>query len=177
MGGAVNFIHFEKTADCSYPIGGEFNDNFDYIREAARTLHTVIDKDEDIALVCRGTSGCIIAGSVCYILKKKGRKVTIVISRKSKNTHGDNMDGYYKILKGAVPVVIDDFISSGDTVGEILKDLDDFIKWDTYPFLCTANFLDESVLIERGENGRIVLYDVMNRFDTMICNKPKYDVH
>lgn len=108
-GGAVNFIHFEKTANCSYPIGGEFNDNFDYIREAARTLHTVVDKDEDIALVCRGTSGCIIAGAVGYILKKKG----------------------------------------GNTVGEILKDLDDFIKWDTYPFLCTANFLDESVLIRR----------------------------
>lgn len=66
-GGAVNFIHFEKTANCSYPIGGEFNDNFDYIREAARTLHTVVDKDEDIALVCRGTSGCIIAGAVGYI--------------------------------------------------------------------------------------------------------------
>ena len=27
--------------------------------------------------------------------------------------------------------------------------IDDFIKWDTYPFLCTANFLDESVLIRR----------------------------
>lgn len=87
------------------------------------------------------------------------------------------MDRYYKILKGAVPVVIDDFISSGNTIGEILKDLDDFIKWDTYPFLCTANFLDESVLIGRKENGRIMFYEVINRFDTMICNKPKYDVH
>ena len=57
------------------------------------------------------------------------------------------------------------------------KDLDDFIKWDTYPFLCTANFLDESVLIRREENGRIMFYEVINRFDTMICNKPKYDVH
>lgn len=176
-GGEMNFIYFEKVANVTYPIGGEFNDNFDYIREAARTLHTVVDKDKDIALVCRGTSGCIIAGAVGYILKKKGRKVTIVISRKSKNTHGDNMDRYYKILKGAVPVVIDDFISSGDTIGEILKDLDDFIKWDTYPFLCTANFLDESVLIGRKENGRIMFYEVINRFDTMICNKPKYDVH
>lgn len=102
----MNFIYFEKVADVTYPIGGEFNDNFDYIREAARTLHTVVDKDEDIALVCRGTSGCIIAGAVGYILKKKGRKVTIVISRKSKNTHGGNMDGYSKILEGAVPVLL-----------------------------------------------------------------------
>ena len=69
-------------------------------------------------------------------------------------------------------MVIDGFISSGDTIGEILKDLDDFIKWDTYPFLCTANFLDESILIGRKENGRIMFYEVINRFDTMICNKP-----
>ena len=60
---------------------------------------------------------------------------------------------------------------------ELSKDLDDFIKWNTYPFLCTANFLDESVLIGRKENGRIMFYEVINRFDTMICNKPKYDVH
>ena len=79
----MNFIYFEKVAGITYPIGGEFNDNFDYIREAARTLHTVVDKDEDIALVCRGTSGCIIASAVGYILKKKGRKVTIVRSRKT----------------------------------------------------------------------------------------------
>lgn len=173
----MNFIYFEKVADVTYPIGGEFYDNFDYIRKAAKTLHNIIDEGKDIALVCRGTSGCIIAGAVGYILQKIGRKVTIVISRKSENTHGGNMDGYYKILKGAVPVVIDDFISSGNTIGEILKDLDDFIKWDTYPFLCTANFLDESVLIGREENGRIMFYEVINRFDTMICNKPKYDVH
>ena len=168
----MNFIYFEKVADVIYPIGGEFYDNSDYIRKAAKILHNIIDEGKDIALVCRGTSGCIIAGAVGYILQKRGRKVTIVISRKSKNTHGGNMDGYYKILKGAVPVVIVDFISSGNTIGEILKDLDDFIKWDTYPFLCTANFLDESVLIERKENGRIMFYEVINRFDTMICNKP-----
>lgn len=171
-GDAVGFIHFEKTADCSYPIGEKFNDNFDYIREAARTLHTVVDKDKDIALVCRGTSGCIIAGAVGYILKKKGRKVTIVISRKSENTHGDNMDGYYRILvDGAVPVVIDDFISCGDTIGKILKDLDNLIKWDTYPFLCTANFLDNSKVNKEKETYGI-FYEVINRFDTMICNKP-----
>lgn len=173
----MNFIYFEKVADVTYPIGGEFYDNFDYIRKAAKILHNIIDEGKDIALICRGTSGCIIAGAVGYILQKRGRKVTIVISRKSENTHGDNMAGYHRILKGAVPVVIDDFISSGNTIGEILKDLDDFIKWDTYPFLCTANFLDESVLIRREENDRIMFYEVINRFDTMICNKPKYDVH
>lgn len=56
---------------------------------------------------------------------------------------------------------------------EILKDLDDFIKWGTYPFLCTANFLDESVLIGRKENGGIMFYEVINRFETIICNNPE----
>ena len=169
----MNFIHFEKTANCSYPIGGEFNDNFDYIREAARTLHTVVDKDEDIALVCRGTSGCIIAGAVGYILKKKGRKVTIVISRKSKNTHGGNMDGYYKILKGAVPVVIDDFVSSGNTINEILIDLDKCVNKKTYPFLCIANFWSMNKLEANRKRPDNISYDVANRFETIICNNPE----
>ena len=132
----MNFIYFEKVADVTYPIGGEFYDNFNYVREAAKTLHNIIDEGKDIALVCRGTSGCIIA-AVGYILQKRGRKVTIVISRKSENTHGDNMDGYHRSI---IPVVIDDFVSSGNTINEILIDLDKCVNKKTCPFLCIANF-------------------------------------
>lgn len=169
----MNFIYFEKVVDTTYPIGREFDDNFDYIREAAKTLHNIIDEGKGIALVCRGTSGCIIAGAVGYILKKKGRKVTIVISRKSKNTHGDNMDGYYRILRGVVPVVIDDFVSRGDTIHEILKDLDDLIKWDYYPFLCVANYWDIERLKINREKPNNISYDIASRFETIICNNPE----
>lgn len=168
----MNFIYFEKEANCDYPIGREFNDNFDYIREVAKTLHNIIDKRKDIALVCRGTSGCILSGAIGYILKKRGRKVTIVISRKTQNTHGDNMEGWDIILNNAIPIVIDDFIASGDTIGEILKDLDDLVSLDIYPFLCVANCLNET-RVDDKKNTFIKFYEVMNRFETIICNSPK----
>lgn len=169
----MNFIYFEKVADVTYPIGGEFYDNFNYIRKAAETLHNIIDEGKDIALVCRGTSGCIIAGAVGYILQKRGRKVTIVISRKSENTHGDNMDGYHRILKGVVPVVIDDFVSSGNTINKILIDLDKCVNKKTYPFLCIANFWSMSKLEANRKKPDNISYDVANRFDTIICNNPE----
>lgn len=171
MGGsAVNFIYFEKTVNCSYPTGEKFNDNFDYIREAAKILHNIIDEGKDITLVCRGTSGCIIAGAVGYILQKRGRKVTIVISRKSENTHGNNMAGYHRILKDAVPVVIDDFVSSGNTINEILIDLDKCVNKKTYPFLCIANFWSMNELEANRKKPDNISYDVANRFETIICN-------
>lgn len=173
----MNFIYFENVTDCSYPVGAEFDDNFDYIRKAAKTLHNIIDKNSDIALVCRGTSGCILAGAVGYILKKKGRSVTIVISRKSENTHGDNMDGYYRILKGAVPVVIDDFVSSGNTINKILIDLDECVNKKTYPFLCIANFWSMNKLEANRKKPDNISYDVASRFDTIICNEAILDVY
>lgn len=174
----MNFIYFENVTDCSYPVGAEFDDNFDYIREVAKTLHNIINKNSDIALVCRGTSGCILAGAVGYILKKKGRSVTIVISRKSENTHGDNMDGYYRILDNdAVPVVIDDFVSSGNTINEMLIDLDKYVSKKTYPFLCIANFWSMDKLQSNREKPDNISYDVAIRFDTIICNKAILDVY
>ena len=169
----MNFIYFEKVADITYPIGGEFYDNFDYIRKVAKILHNIIDEGKDIALVCRGTSGCIIAGAVGYILQKRGRKVTIVISRKSENTHGGNMDGYHRILKGVVPVVIDDFVSSGNTINKILIDLDKYVNKKTYPFLCIANFWSMNKLEANREKPDNISYDVANRFETIICNNPE----
>lgn len=173
----MNFIYFENTVDCSYPVGARFNGNFDYIREIAKTLYNIIDKNKNIALVCRGTSGCILAGAVGYILKKKGRSVTIVISRKSENTHGNNMDGYSKILKGAVPVVIDDFVSSGNTINEILIDLDECVDKKTYPFLCIANFWSMNKLEANRKKPGNKSYDVASRFDTIICNEAILDVY
>lgn len=115
----------------------------------------------------------VIAGAVGYILQKRGRKVTIVISRKSENTHGGSMAGYHRILNGVVPVVIDDFVSSGNTINEILIDLDKCVNKKTYPFLCIANFWSMNKLEANRKKPDNISYDVANRFETIICNNPE----
>ena len=53
-----------------------------YLKEVARVINKTLPEG-DIILVVRGTSGTILAGGVAYLLSRKGRNVTITVSRKS----------------------------------------------------------------------------------------------
>ena len=90
----MQLIHFKEDTDCTYPVGASFNRNRDYIVEVARTIHTIAGKERCISLICRGTSGTILAGAVGYILKKKHHDVNIVVSRKcEESSHDYTMSG------------------------------------------------------------------------------------
>lgn len=168
----MNFIYFEEDFHCKYPVGEFYDHSFDFIKEAAKAINNNIEKNAIIALVCRGTSGCIIAGSIAYYLKKRSRDVTIVVSRKpEENSHGLNMEGVNLIRDHkAIPVIIDDFISSGHTIWEILNDLDEYIgkKDIKYPFLCIGNSLNEGKF---KSSDSIKFKTIANRFNTIICNR------
>lgn len=69
--------------------------------------------------------------------------------------------------------VIDDFVSSGNTVNEILIDLDKRVNKKTYPFLCIANFWSMNKLEANRKKPDNISYDVANRFETIICNNPE----
>ena len=165
----MNFIHFDKLKDCEYPVGESFVSNLDYIKGSAEILHNFIEPDKPIQLICRGTSGTILAGAIGFILTEKGRDITIVVSRKTGNHHSHNMAGI-RALEFAIPVVIDDFISDGDTLESILIDMDACLNTDIYPILCVSNFMDETSL-KKMEERKPLKYKVINRFETIICNK------
>ena len=93
-GNNMQLIHFKEDTDCAYPVGASFNKNRDYIVEVARTVHTIAGRERSVALICRGTSGTILAGAVGYILKKKQHDVSIIVSRKrEESSHDYNMSG------------------------------------------------------------------------------------
>lgn len=169
----LNFEYLKTEANCHYPVGENLDVNIPYMRVAAHTLHNLIDRQKEIALVCRGTSGCMIASTVGYILQRRGRKVSVVISRKTKDSHGYNMEGAHIIqYAGVVPVVIDDFVSSGETIVSILGDLDCTVTGiGVYPYLCVANFWNYERFIEKQDKYPKYI-EIGKRFNTIICNRP-----
>lgn len=142
----MQLIHFKEDTNCRYPVGASFNKNRDYIVEVARTIHTIARKERCISLICRGTSGTILAGAVGYILKKKQHDVNIIVSRKWEEiSHDYNMSGIGFLAPSSRPfsVVIDDFIHTGDTVKTILKDIDSNIITRTLCMLYVDNYLND----------------------------------
>lgn len=166
----MQLIHFKEDTDCTYPVGASFNRNRDYIVEVARTIHTIAGKDKRIALICRGTSGTILAGAVGYILKKKQHDVNIIVSRKcEESSHDYNMSGvgFLQFTDRPFYVIVDDFIDTGNTIKAILKDVDSNVTLPVLDMLCVDNYLNDEEVRTHSK------YEFLQRFDYVLCNKLK----
>ena len=167
----MQLIHFKEDTNCVYPVGASFNRNRDYIVEVARTIHTIAGKERCISLICRGTSGTILAGAIGYILKEKQHDVNIIVSRKcEESSHDHNMSGveFLDTKNKPFSVVIDDFIHTGDTVKTILKDIDSNISIPTLDMLCVDNCLSDKKVEELP-----IIYELLQRFNYVLCNKAR----
>lgn len=176
----VKFVYFKNACSMRYPVGEFFSEkNFDYIREAASSINKIFPTGK-LILVVRGHSGSILAGGIAYILKRKGRKVLISVSRKAESTHGSNLEGIssYTVSSDTHIIVVDDFVNTGETIEAILKDLTERIEdMKVFDMLCVANHWDENDLTEKGgrrgtnrdweANKRIA-----SHFEYILCNRP-----
>ena len=175
----AKFVYFKNACRMYYPIGQYFSsDNFDYIREAASSINKVFPTGK-LILVVRGHSGSILAGSIAYILKRKGREVLISVSRKAESTHGDNLEGISSNVSDDTHIiVVDDFVQTGETIEAILKDLTERIKnMKVFDMLCVANSWDRGDFTEEGgERGTNRYWEVNKRiashFEYILCNRP-----
>lgn len=175
----AKFVYFKNACKMYYPVGQYFSsDNFDYIREAASSINKVFPTGK-LILVVRGHSGSILAGSIAYILKRKGREVLISVSRKAESTHGENLEGIpSNVLDDTHIIVVDDFVQTGETIEAILKDLTERIKnMKVFDMLCVANGWDKGDLTgEGGERGTNRYWEVNKRiashFEYILCNRP-----
>lgn len=156
---------------CRYPVGAYFHENLDYIKESANGIMKLYPSRFEIALVCRGTSGCILASGVGFILEEHGYRVTLIVSRKENESHhSDNMYHASALKLDTIIVVIDDFISSGATIQKILEDLDaSRSRRKTYDLLCISNAFNEPRIIH---DTNLTTIDAIARFDTILCNNP-----
>lgn len=167
----MQLIHFKEDTDCTYPVGASFNKNRDYIVEVARNIHTIAGKGKRIALICRGTSGTILAGAVGYILKKKHHDVNIVVSRKcEESSHDYTMSGvgFLQSTNRPFSVIVDDFIDTGNTIKAILKDVDSNVTLPVLDMLCVDNCLSDKKVEELP-----IIYELLQRFNYVLCNKAR----
>lgn len=167
----MQLIHFKEDTNCAYPVGASFNKNRDYIVEVAHTIHTIAGRKRSVALICRGTSGTILAGAVGYILKKKQHDVSIIVSRKhEESSHDYNMSGVKFLQSTDRPfsVIVDDFIDTGDTIKAILKDVDSITTLPVLDMLCIDNYLSDKKVEELP-----IIYEPLQRFNYVLCNKAR----
>lgn len=175
----AKFVYFKNACRMYYPVGQYFSsDNFDYIREAASSINKVFPTGK-LVLVVRGHSGSILAGSIAYILKRKGREVLISVSRKAESTHGGNLEGILSNISDDTHIiVVDDFVQTGETIEAILKDLTERIKnMKVFDMLCVANGWDKGDFTEEGgDRGTNRYWEVNKRiashFEYILCNRP-----
>ena len=166
----MRYAYLRENSDTYYPVSRYFGRCADYIGGVADMLCKEFPSPESaIYIVVRGTSGCILAGAVSYILKRRHREVYIIVSRKSQQTHGYNMDGIGRYdSEKDILVVLDDFISSGDTIKRIVKDIQDSLSSPYHlNALCVSTPLGEGMHYYNAYQ----INEIIGMFDVVICNK------
>lgn len=104
-------VHYESSG-FSYPVGSYINSNKKTAIEMVEAFKTIEEfKDAKLDLICRGSSGAIIATIFAMQLSNNCR--IIHVKKPGEKSHAGN--NYY-IRNDAKSIIVDDFIASGDTM-------------------------------------------------------------
>lgn len=114
-----------------YPIGENIVANMPVIANMGKVLKEFIAKNypktSHINLLCKGSSGAIIAGLVSVALRKnKKRGISIFhIKKLGEKAHGSGSFDEDIFDLNSIVVIIDDFIDTGSTIKSILLRVDE----------------------------------------------------
>lgn len=150
-----------------YPVGSCMAPLIDYSISAANKLAELFPK-EKIALIVRGTSGAMVGGLIAsHLIKALKVHSRVIISRKPEEvSHTHGLEGLGAVLdsKEVTPfrlVVADDFISSGETVYNIVSDVESYIG---QPFVFDALAVHSRLIYnlsnKSGNPGDLILRGV-----------------
>lgn len=183
MGYVPKFIHLDHFIDIKYPFGVHWEHS--YIQQGAKAIFNTykgdIEEGMSITFVARGTSGAMIAGAMLNELHNINPtiKTYILIVRKKEDTsaHCSSLRGIDEVGTTRF-IVVDDFISSGETIKAIIQELDGyFVTYHTinkYDMLCVSNFLDAKALKKNSCGDYRKWKGICSRFEYVVCcPKPK----
>lgn len=179
MGYVPKFIHFDHFIDVGYPFGVHWEHS--YIQQSAKVIFNTykedIEEGTSITFVARGTSGAMIAGAMLNELHNISptTKTYILIVRKDSDTsaHCSSLRGINKVGTTRF-IVVDDFISSGETIRAIIQDLDsqlgvNYHPSNKYDMLCVSNFIDAKALKKNSCDDYMKWKGICSRFKYVIC--------
>ena len=116
-----------------YPVGANLatwkyycEDVAKVIAESMPTFNTDLPKRDHIALVCRGTSGNILAGIIAYLIESKYKYECDVIPIRKGKAHSSLHGEGHVLMHCDSIVVVDDFMETGKTIMEIITAINDY---------------------------------------------------
>ena len=179
MGYIPKFVHLDKFVPVIYPFG--INWKHELIAKNTKALYDIY-KEEIVngtvmAFITRGTSGAMIAGAMMnelhHICPFANSCIIVVRKESDKSAHCSSLKGI-EDLKDARLVVVDDFISSGNTVLAILEELDRYFEVipsakEKYDMLCVSNYIDARSLKKKYNSSYNTWKAICSRFDIVVC--------
>lgn len=178
MGYIPKFVHLDKFVRVIYPFG--INWEHELIeKKNTKALYDVY-KEEIVngtvmAFITRGTSGAMIAGAMMNELHHidSSAKSCIIIVRKESDisAHCSSLKGI-EDLDNARLIVVDDFISSGNTVLAILEELDKYFEVsvkEKYDMLCVSNPISARKMKKKYQYDWNMWKSICSRFDIVVC--------
>lgn len=147
-----------RSLDCievKYPIfGSNLAVPANYLEKVIVKIMQFSDKDTEITLIARGTSGAICSGYVVSGLYNQGyTNVKIILSRK----HATKHDYPFQSADGIV-IFVDDMIETGETLASVIEEYG-FVD---YAFVSTKELTMDEYISKRNyeiiSNNVKVLY-------------------
>lgn len=132
----VDFHLVSDLNGIAYPVGANITKNIPIINSMVVALNSVLSPTSEVKLVCTGSSGAIISAIIstkipCQIfhIKKDGE-----LSHSNTTVYG---------LIGTETWLIDDFVSSGNTIRRMLKKVrESYDKSDVPLGVCVSGSID-----------------------------------
>lgn len=137
----AKLLYYDKYVDCTYPTGEYFMLNVDYIHSVVRNILKVYDKGiGTLYLVGTNRSGNILLGGIAAKLVEMGRDVVVYGFPRSHHERRSLCIPTYSPV-----IMVDDFISSGNTVIELTNQVLNIMEAskNKLDMLCVSNELDE----------------------------------
>jgi len=101
-----------------YPVGENISTNLPYIKGMVKALLTLkLPFEKGINLICRGSSGAIIAAIFASELGKIRTRI-VHVKKEGEESHGGTTAD---LNHSALNVIVDDFICSGETLNKIYE--------------------------------------------------------
>lgn len=107
----------DQRGQLAYPVGNNICKAIEYVNRVVKTIVSLnlLDKIDSLNIWCRGSSGSILAALLADKLIAIGKHVCIVhVKKPNEKAHCNSIDPEY-----TYNIIIDDLISSGDTVRSI----------------------------------------------------------
>jgi len=120
----AKFHKLNEKIDVDYPVGHYISKAYNYIEFASKIfLYENKDHEITINLWCMGSSGAILASLFSERMKQKQIKCRIChVKKKGERSHSNY---FPSISTKDINIIIDDFITTGDTVNTIYKKFTD----------------------------------------------------